>query len=155
APLVAKADTKTSASSTTVQAKLAVGSIHDSLEREAECIAEQVLAAPAHPAVGGAPRQIQRVSEQSTGQPVQARAGVDQVLPTPSKPLDPKLRQDMEHRFGYDFSQVRVHADASAERSARGLNARAYTTGHDIVFGTGRFEPGTLQGRRLIAHELT
>jgi hypothetical protein len=48
-----------------------------------------------------------------------------------------------------------VHTGAAAEQSARGLNARAYTIGHNIVFGTGQFAPGTREGQHLIAHELT
>ena len=77
------------------------------------------------------------------------------MLSSPGRPLDPSLRQDMEQRFGHDFSQVRVHTDAAAERSAREVNANAYTVGHNVVFGAGRFSPGTHEGRRLIAHELT
>jgi outer membrane protein OmpA-like peptidoglycan-associated protein len=60
----------------------------------------------------------------------------------------------MEPRFGHDFSQVRVHADARAADSARALNALAYTVGQDTVFGAGRYAPGTAEGRRLLAHEL-
>ena len=61
----------------------------------------------------------------------------------------------MEHRFGYDFSRVRLHSGSAADQSVRDVNARAYTAGHNIVFGAGRFEPRTHEGRRLIAHELT
>jgi hypothetical protein len=61
----------------------------------------------------------------------------------------------MEPRFGQDFSHVRVHSDAVAERSARDVNARAYTVGSDIVFGAGQSAPGSLEGQRLLAHELT
>ena len=61
----------------------------------------------------------------------------------------------MEQRFGYDFSRVRVHSGSEAEQSAREVNARAYTVGHNLVFGPGQFAPETLDGRRLIAHELT
>ncbi|MDS0301099.1 DUF4157 domain-containing protein [Halogeometricum sp. S1BR25-6] len=60
----------------------------------------------------------------------------------------------MEQRFGHDFSRVRVHTDAPAERSARAVNARAYTVGNDVIFDEGRFAPRTQEGRRLIAHEL-
>jgi hypothetical protein len=69
--------------------------------------------------------------------------------------LDPGLRQDIETRFGHDFSGVRLHADADAEQSATDVNAQAYTMGHDIVFGAGRFKPETQEGQRLLAHELT
>jgi hypothetical protein len=48
-----------------------------------------------------------------------------------------------------------VHTDESAERSARTINAHAYTVGNDIVFGRGRFDSNAREGRRLLAHELT
>ena len=60
----------------------------------------------------------------------------------------------MEPRFGYDFSGVRVHTGEVAEESAREVNAHAYTVGHNVVFGAGRFAPESDAGRRLIAHEL-
>lgn len=82
-------------------------------------------------------------------------ASVDQALASPGRPLESALRQDIEQRFGHDFSRVRVHTGEAAEQSARELNASAYTAGHNIVFGAGRFAPGTHQWRRLIAHELT
>lgn len=55
----------------------------------------------------------------------------------------------------YDFSDVRIHADARAAESARSVNALAYTVGKDLVFATGRYAPQTDDGLRLIAHELT
>lgn len=80
---------------------------------------------------------------------------VEEALANPRQPLDSSTRQRMEARFGYDFSKVQVHTGANAERSARGLNALAYTVGRDVVFGEGRFTPNTTKGQRLIAHELT
>jgi hypothetical protein len=60
----------------------------------------------------------------------------------------------MESRFGHDFSEVRVHDDAPAARSAHDVSARAYTVGQNIVFGDGQYQPHTDRGRHLIAHEL-
>ena len=80
---------------------------------------------------------------------------VHEVLRSPGQPLDTATRAFMEPRFGHDFSRVRVHTDATAEQSARDVNARAYTVGQNIVFGAGRFAPGTREGLELIAHELT
>jgi peptidoglycan/xylan/chitin deacetylase (PgdA/CDA1 family) len=60
----------------------------------------------------------------------------------------------MESRFGHDFSQVRVHSDSKAATSAQTVNAQAYTVGHNVVFGTGRYAPSTTKGRQIIAHEL-
>lgn len=80
---------------------------------------------------------------------------VHDVLNSPGQPLDAGTRAFMEPRFGHDFSQVRVHTDARAAESARSVNALAYTVGRDVVFGTGQYAPGTGEGKRLLAHELT
>lgn len=61
----------------------------------------------------------------------------------------------MEGRFRHDFRNVRVHADHRAGDSADAVEAHAYTVGHHIVFGRGRYTPTTSEGRKLLAHELT
>jgi hypothetical protein len=61
----------------------------------------------------------------------------------------------MEPRFGQDFGRVRVHISPRAAQSAQAVSARAYTVGSDVVFGHGEYSPGTEEGKRLIAHELT
>ena len=71
------------------------------------------------------------------------------------QPLPESDRAYFEPRFGRDFSQVRVHTDTRAAESARAVNARAFTTGRDVVFGAGQYAPGTTAGQRLLAHELT
>jgi hypothetical protein len=81
-------------------------------------------------------------------------AGVPPVHSS-GEPLAPWVRASMESRFGHDFSQVRVHADGSAAESAGALRASAYTLGDDVVFGAGRYQPGSQNGQRLLAHELT
>ena len=55
----------------------------------------------------------------------------------------------------HDFSQVSIHADDKANQSAVALNAQAYTLNHKIVFREGRYTPHTLEGKELLAHELT
>jgi len=80
---------------------------------------------------------------------------VRNVLNSHGQPLDTSTRAFMEPRFGHDFSKVRVHTDAHAAESARSVNAYAYTVGQDVVFGTGQYAPGTSEGRKVLAHELT
>jgi hypothetical protein len=138
-----------------LQTKLKVGEPGDIYEREADRIADQVMAMPAHHAVSSGPPRIQRFSGQSNGQIGAAPARVDHALSSSGTPLELALRQDMEQRFGHDFSRVRVHSGAAPEQSARDVNAHAYTVGHDIVFGAGQFAPRTHDGRKLLAHELT
>jgi hypothetical protein len=137
------------------QTKLSVGAINDPLEREADRVAAQVLAMPAHPAASGSSPRIQRCTGRAVGQADMVPVSVERVLAGPGSPLNPALRHDMEQRFGHDFSHVRIFAGAAAERSAAEVNAQAYTVGDRIVFGAGRFAPGSCEGQRLIAHELT
>ena len=138
-----------------LQRKITIGASNDPLEQEADRVADQVMTAPTHSAVTGTPLHIQRTAGQAAGQMDAVPASVNNVLASSGKPLESTLRRDMELRFGYDFSRVRVHSGATAEQSAQEVNANAYTVDHNIVFAAGRFAPGTLEGRRLMAHELT
>lgn len=69
--------------------------------------------------------------------------------------LDKRTQSEMAARFGHDFSQVRIHTDARAGESAQAMGANAFTVGTDIVFGEGQYAPGSSDGERLLAHELT
>ncbi len=68
--------------------------------------------------------------------------------------MDTDTQGFMESRFGQDFSDVRVHTDNRAAESASAIQALAYTSGKDIVFGQGEYQPATSEGQRLLAHEL-
>ncbi len=156
----------------TLQTKLKVGAPDDAHEREADSIADQVMAAPEalvqrkcaacqneddeakRKGVGGTALRIQRLAAPGAGRTPAAPASVGQVLASAGRPLDAPLRGDMEQRFGCDFSRVRVHSGGLAEQSAHELRARAYTVGQNIVFGASEFAPATSAGRRLLAHEL-
>ncbi|MCL6590408.1 MAG: DUF4157 domain-containing protein [Firmicutes bacterium] len=70
------------------------------------------------------------------------------------QPLPEAVRNYFEPRFGYDFSQVRVHNNSQAAEPAQAVNARAFTLGNDIVFGAGQYAPEHPEGKKLIAHEL-
>jgi hypothetical protein len=78
-----------------------------------------------------------------------------ETSPAPGRPLDPALQAEMRGHLGGDFSQVRIHDDAAAARSADAYRALAYTVGQNIFFAGGKFAPHTWEGRRLLAHELT
>jgi hypothetical protein len=101
-----------------------------------------------------APLRLQRAAIIAAPAPEEVPPLVQAVLRTSGQPLDPATRALMEPRFSHDFSQVRVHTDAQAARSAQAVNALAYTVGPDLVFGAGQYAPATEAGRRLMAHEL-
>lgn len=69
--------------------------------------------------------------------------------------LDAGVRRQMESSLGANFSGVRVHTDQQSDSLNRALSARAFTTGQDIFFRQGAYQPGNSTGRELLAHELT
>lgn len=110
-----------------------------------------------HPpgAPSGPPAVAQREAASDGSPSAGSLSSVQNVLASPGRPLDASTREFFAARFGHDFSNVRVHDDAAAAASARGVQALAYTVGHDVVFGAGQYSPGTSAGRHLLAHELT
>lgn len=70
------------------------------------------------------------------------------------RPLDCATRADLGHRLGADLGGVRIHYDGRAATSARSVGTRAYSVGQDVYFAAGQYRPGTLEGDRLIAHEV-
>ncbi|HYE27804.1 MAG TPA: DUF4157 domain-containing protein [Allosphingosinicella sp.] len=137
-----------------LQRKLALGAADDPLEREADRVAERITAVPDPAAAAAAPVPVRRFAPAAPSAAPEAPASVTRALASPGRPLEPRTRHDMERRFGRDFSHVRIHDGATADRSARAVEAQAFTVGGDIVFGAGRFAPDTSAGRRLLAHEL-
>lgn len=155
-----------------IQPKLKVGASNDRYEQEADRVAAQVMRMPEPRlqracACGGACAkcqarhrsedervQPQRFHARAAG-PSAAPPAVDRALRTPGRSLDAATRAFFEPRFGADFSRVRVHTDGQAAEAARSVQARAFTVGRDVVFGAGQYAPGALEGRRLLAHELT
>ncbi len=165
-----------------LQCKLVVGSAADPLEREADAMAEAVMRMPASSpepphALTAASGMLQRacaacqaddeakvrrkradeeIDGKLLGPPPAITAGLEQRIGNLGNGanLPTSERGFFEPRFGHDFGDVRVHADAEAGALARDLNARAFTIGADVVFGSGEFSPGAAGGRFLLAHEL-
>ena len=127
-------------------AELNVSNPEDEHEREASKISEHVSNASESPV------QISPVKQSGE----HAQTGDHRVaLPTDGgRPLDGATRSSMESKFGRDFGDVRIHTGPEASELANTLEARAYTSGNDIVFGEGEHAPETSEGQKLIAHEL-
>jgi hypothetical protein len=84
----------------------------------------------------------------------EAPAVVHEALRTSGEPIEPESCVFFEQAFGHNFSRVRVHTDQLAARSAKAVNAHAFTVGEDIVFADGQYAPRDAAGALLIAHEL-
>jgi hypothetical protein len=103
------------------------------------------------------PSQIPVVPARGDGVDAHGRTSLvlDVVGKGGGQPLAPEVRADMEGRLGSDFSDVRVHTDAKAAKSAAAISAKAYTVGNEVVFGQGSFAPESPEGQHRLAHELT
>ena len=128
-----------------LQRKLAIGSTNDSLEAEADAAAKAILG----PESGGPARRLRRVDVALA----EAPPLVHQVLRAPGQELDSETRSWAETVYQRDFRRVRIHAGELAEASAASINARAYTVGSRIVFGSGAVSGG-VNDRTVMAHEL-
>ncbi len=157
-----------------VQAKLMVGKADDRFEEEADRVAAEVVQqidgqAP-QPLSQGEMVQREEMEEErlQRKQSVASLSVVEGGMAAPAEleraiqgargsgqPLAESVREPMEQAFGADFSGVRVHKDAQSDALNQSLSSRAFTTGEDIFFRQGEYEPGSLGGQELLAHELT
>lgn len=152
-----------------IQAKLSIGQPNDCYEQEADRVADLVMRMT-DPAVqlksdlplakGPSTRDEEKFlqTKGTAGQVPEDTSTIESGITSlqgRGDPLSESARAYFEPRFNSDFSQVRVHTDPEASRVASRLNAQAFTIGRDIAFGPGHFSPGTGEGKRLLAHELT
>lgn len=86
--------------------------------------------------------------------PTRSTGSQDSLLPATGQRLPTDLRREFEPFFAHDLSRVRIHTDAAARAAAAALQADAFACGSDIAFAANRYLPGTVGGRRLLAHEL-
>jgi hypothetical protein len=162
-----------------VQARLSVGPADDRFEREADTVAAAVMRSiAAHHDGGDAPARAQRSDTAPHGvAPADTpRIGRMQRSSRPSaeggvvdnntesriqrarghgQPLQTDVRRSMEAGFGTDFGAVRIHTDTEAQELNSRVQAKAFTTGNDIFFQRGNYQPSSSDGQELLAHELT
>lgn len=157
-----------------VQAKLTLGTPGDVYEQEADRVARQVVDEIHSSAFRASPPPLEgedvtnggdtgRVQRQITVQAL-GNAGGEmsseweaqlQGAKSGGQPLSPLVKEPMERSFGADFGSVRVHTGAQADGLAQSIQAKAFTTGQDVFFRQGAYEPESRGGQELIAHELT
>lgn len=154
----------------TAQPKLRISQPGDAAEREAERVADAVMSSrPATPISPSHSEGIQRAcskcEEEKDGAKVQRQAlGAGAAAPATGFAMPGSMGSGaalsrntldfFESSFGYGFENVRVHNGPMAAASAAAVQAKAYTIGTDIVFGANEYQPGTVEGRHLLAHEL-
>lgn len=163
------------ANGNSVQCKLTVGSPDDKHEQEADTVADKVMRMPEQNFVQ---RKCAHCEEEEKKQ-VRRKPLSENITPLiqtksdggaefsnslsqkisssqgSGSSMDSNTQSFMSSRFGNDFSHVKIHTDGEAVQMNRELNAKAFTTGRDIYFNEGQYQPNSDSGKHLLAHELT
>ncbi len=132
----------------TIQPKMVVGAPDDKYEREADRVADEVMRVKDRPI--DKPRELIDEKHNIPQNPESILANSC----SSGRPLCSNIERIMGNAMKSDFKRVRVHSDSVADRFNRALHARAFTVGENIYFRQGEYNPETLSGRRLLAHEL-
>ncbi|MBW4670805.1 MAG: DUF4157 domain-containing protein [Cyanomargarita calcarea GSE-NOS-MK-12-04C] len=157
------------AAASIIQPKLKIGAVGDKYEQEADRVARQVvnqMNAPGGEAIEREEKpeddeKLQMkpmVQRQAAGYAMAATPEVETSIQSAKgsgQPLASNIRKPMEQAFGADFSRVKVHTDAQSDQLNQSIQAKAFTTGENIFFRRGEYNPGSQGGKELIAHELT
>ena len=154
-----------------IQAKLNIGKPNDKYEKEADDTAAKVVQQiNSSPQRGSVQKQESLESEDEelqTKSLVQRRENLNggeastdlessiQNARAGGQSLDPNLQAQMGQAMGADFSGVKVHTDSHSDQLNKSIQAKAFTTGQDVFFRKGAYEPRSQGGQELIAHELT
>jgi len=135
-----------------LQPKLTVNQPNDVYEQEADAMADSVMkmhTQTVQTKLSNAGSILRK--ELNTGSADSYMTGIE----SSGEHLSKKTRSFFEPRFGYDFGNVKIHTGTVAAKSADSMNAMAYTTGNNIVFNSGLYNPQSNEGKKLLAHELT
>jgi hypothetical protein len=103
-------------------------------------------------------RAVQRLLAQRSGQPAEVEDETVQQIEQErgrGQEIDQAVQEKLGASMGFDFSQVKVHASPEADALNRELGAEAFTTGKDIFFREGAYDPHSSSGQELLAHEMT
>lgn len=136
-------------SQTFVHPKLEMTTTGNAAEQEADAVANDIVKGNV------ISRQISSGNMDSGVSLPQNMESVLNSMQGGGKQMPPELQSMMEHRFNRDFSNVHIHTDLNATKLNNSIHAKAFTHGNDIYFNQGQFNPGTQEGQRLVAHELT
>ena len=166
------------AESVKVQCSLAIGAVNDPLEHEADTMANKIMSMQEVPFVapareGGIQRKCagceeeEKVQRKSLGSFIQRRESSAGIVASDAVSnkinaskggginMDSHTQSFMQSRFGADFGDIKIHTGSEAIQMNRELNAKAFTVGSDIYFNEGQYNPGSGEGKHLLAHELT
>jgi hypothetical protein len=131
---------------------MAISDPHDNEEKEADTIARKVVNGETA-SVSGSSNGINRKGMGEAEATPQFQSKLESSKGSGNS-LPGDIQQEMGSKMGADFSGVKVHTGGEANSMSESINAKAFTSGQDIYFGSGQFDTNSKQGKELIAHEL-
>ncbi|MGB3073944.1 MAG: DUF4157 domain-containing protein, partial [Chitinophagales bacterium] len=154
-----------------IQCKLSIGAPDDPLEYEADAMADKVMRMPEQNFIQRKCTDCKEEDDHIQRKPIAsfiqrkessggmvASDAVSNIISCSKgggHRLDSNTQSFMQNRFGVDFSGVKIHSGTESVQMNRELNAKAFTVGSDIYFNEGQYNPGSSEGKHLLAHELT
>lgn len=120
--------------------------------------AEEKLQKKEEEKIQKAPASEEKLQRDGSGAPAatpSVQSAIQNKASGGGQPLSSDVRGYMEPRFGADFGNVRVHTDADSASLNNQLSARAFTYQNNIFFSRDQYQPGSSEGKQLLAHELT
>jgi len=155
-----------------IQPKLTIGAVDDPMEHEADATADKVMKMPESNFIQRKCAHCEKEEEQNVQRKplvsfIQKKSSVSNTGAGDAissrincskgngNVMDDGTRSFMESRFNSDFSGVKIHTGNESVQMNRDLQAKAFTTGNDIYFNEGQYQPNTSEGKYLLAHELT
>jgi len=151
-----------------IQAKLNIGEPNDKYEKEADATASKVVQQINSPNQNSSIQRLkisdrnnlqaksfsQKREKTNGGEATEDLESSIQSARGRGQALDTHLQAKMGQAMGADFSGVKVHTDSQADQLNESIQAKAFTTGHDVFFRQGAYDPSSHSGQELIAHEL-
>lgn len=163
---------KENGSQQVIQTSLKIGQPGDEYEQEADAVADKVMRISESETM-----RMQPVEDDEETLQMQPLVEVEEILQPKSdkgsgfaspdinqqinstkgngKPLYPETNHFMSNAFNTNFGGVKIHTDLIAEQMNRELGARAFTHKDNIYFNKGEYNPYSVDGKRLLSHELT
>lgn len=145
-----------------IQPKLKINSPGDKYEQEADQMAEKVMRMPDDKLIQ---RKCAKCDEEENKIQMKGDSAVSSITPAfqnhlkisknSGQPLPIGTHQFMSKAFGADFSHVRIHDNETSYQLNQNIHSKAFTYGSNIYFNQGQFTPGSYEGKKLLAHELT
>ncbi len=100
------------------------------------------------------PKLQQKSSKNGSSNSSEIESSLQQSRGSGSK-MAPGVMQEMNQSFGTNFENVNIHTGSNAVQMNKDLGAHAFTSGSDIYFNQGKYDPESKEGKHLLAHELT